>query len=177
MLKKILYVIVALVGVLVAVGFVLPRHVHVERSVSIARPAGEMFPRVNSLRKFNDWSPWVDIDPAAVITFSGPDSGVGASMHWAGNRKIGTGSDTIIESVADRHVGLELDFGGQGKSKSSIELEPAVGGTKVTWTLDMDLGAGPIRRYFGLFMDGMIGPDYERGLGRLKTLAEAPPAG
>jgi len=41
----------------------------------------------------------------------------------------------------------------------------------------MDLGAGPIRRYFGLFMDGMIGPDYERGLGRLKTLAEAPPAG
>ena len=82
-----------------------------------------------------------------------------------------------MESVPDRHVGLELDFGAQGKSKSAIEFEPAAGGTKVTWTLDMDLGAGPVGRYFGLFLDGMIGPDYERGLGRLKTLAEAKPQG
>ena len=173
MLKKILYVILALVGVLLAVGFVLPRQVHVERSVSIDKPAAELFPLANSLRRFNEWSPWVDIDPAAKITFAGPDSGVGASMHWAGNSKVGTGTDTIVESVPDRHVGLELDFG-QGKAKSSIDLAPATAGTKVTWTLDMDLGAGPIGRYFGLFLDGMIGPDYERGLGRLKALAERP---
>jgi len=174
MLKKILYAIAVLVGVLVAIGFVLPRQVHVERSVSIARPAADVFPLANSLRRFNDWSPWVDIDPAAKVTFAGPDSGVGASMHWAGNSKVGTGTDTIVESVADRHVGLELDFGPQGKATSSIGLAPAGGGTTVTWTLDMDVGAGPIGRYFGLFMDRIIGPDYERGLGRLKVLAERP---
>jgi hypothetical protein len=96
-------------------------------------------------------------------------------MHWVGNSKVGTGTDTILESVADRHVGLELDFGPQGKAKSSIELVPAGGGTTVTWTFDMDAGAGPIGRYFGLFMDRLIGPDYARGLGRLKALAESAP--
>jgi len=175
MLKKILYAVAAIVGVLVAVGFVLPRQVHVERSVSIARPATEVFPLTNSLSRFNDWSPWADIDPAAKITFAGPDSGVGASMHWTGNSKVGTGTDTIVESVADRHVGLELEFSGRDKARSSIELVPAGGGTTVTWTFDMDAGVGPVGRYFGLLMDKFIGPDYERGLGRLKSLAEAAP--
>jgi hypothetical protein len=38
-----------------------------------------------------------------------------------------------------------------------------------------DLGANPLARYFGLWMDGMVGPDFEEGLGRLKALAEAQP--
>ena len=175
MLKKILYVVAALVGVLVAVGFVLPRQVHVERSVSIGRPPADVFPLANSLKRFNEWSPWKDIDPTAQITFSGPDSGVGSSMHWAGNRQIGTGTDTIIASDTDRQVRLELDFGPQGKATSAIQFAPASDGTTVTWTLDMDVGASPVGRYAGLFMDRIIGPDYERGLARLKALAEAPP--
>jgi hypothetical protein len=31
---------------------------------------------------------------------------------------------------------------------------------KVTWTNDGDLGASPIGRWFGLFMDRMMGPDF-----------------
>lgn len=38
-----------------------------------------------------------------------------------------------------------------------------------------DLGANPLARYFGLWMDGMVGPDFEEGLGRLKALSEAQP--
>ena len=174
MLKAILYSIAAILGTLLVVGMLLPRQVHVERSVSVARPPAEVFPLANSLKRFNEWSPWRDIDPAAKITFSGPDSGVGSSMHWDGNKQIGTGTDTIIASLPDRQVRLELDFGPQGKATSAIELAPADGGTRVTWTLDMDVGSGPVGRYAGLFMDRIIGPDYERGLAKLKALAESP---
>ena len=30
-------------------------------------------------------------------------------------------------------------------------------------------------RYIGLMFDGWIGPDYEKGLARLKAIAETPP--
>jgi hypothetical protein len=173
MFRKILYAVFAIIAVLVVVGFVLPRQVHVERSIVVDRPPPAVFPYANSLRRFNEWSPWADIDPAAKITFDGPDSGVGSRMHWAGNKKVGVGTDTIVESAENRHVGLELDFGPQGKATSTIELTPTGGGTRVRWTLDMDVGAGPVGRYVGLFMDRIIGPDYERGLAKLKHLAEA----
>jgi hypothetical protein len=174
MLRKILYAVAGFVALVVVVGFLLPRQIHVERSQVIDRPAATVFPLVNSLKRFNEWSPWADVDPAAKLTFAGPESGVGSSLHWEGNKKIGIGTDTIVESVADRHVGLTLDFGGS-QATSSINLVAEGAGTKVTWTLDLDVGVNPLGRYAGLFMDRMIGPDYERGLARLKVLAEATP--
>ena len=64
-------------------------------------------------------------------------------------------------------------FGEQGNALASVVLEPAGAGTKVTWGLDTDLGFNPIARYFGMMMDGMVGPDYEKGLARLKAVAES----
>jgi hypothetical protein len=70
---------------------------------------------------------------------------------------------------------MSIDFGAQGTALASLVLEPAGAGSKVTWGFDSDLGFNPIARYFGMMMDGMIGPDYEKGLARLKTVAETPP--
>jgi len=46
-------------------------------------------------------------------------------------------------------------------------------GTKVVWTMNGNAGMNPIFRWFGLFMDKMVGPDFEAGLKNLKKLAEA----
>jgi effector-binding domain-containing protein len=56
-----------------------------------------------------------------------------------------------------------------------MALASVSGGTQVTWSLDTDLGAGPIWRYFGLMMDRWVGKDFERGLVNLKALAEGLP--
>ena len=45
--------------------------------------------------------------------------------------------------------------------------------TNVTWGQRSDLGLNPIARYSGLSIDGVVGPDLERGLERLKAAAEA----
>jgi len=42
-------------------------------------------------------------------------------------------------------------------AKSTIALAPQGSSTRVTWTLDIDMGAGPVGHYFGLVMDRMIG--------------------
>jgi effector-binding domain-containing protein len=41
--------------------------------------------------------------------------------------------------------------------------------------MDVDLGMNPISRWFGLGFDGMIGRDFDKGLGLLKKFAESLP--
>jgi len=176
MLKKLLGALLIVVIVLVGVAYMLPRDSHVERSVVIDRPAAVVFPFVNSFKRFNEWSPWVQYDPNAKLTFSGPDAGPGAAMSWAGNSKVGPGSEIITESIPDKRVSVDLDFGDMGTSKASWLLSPAGNSTTVVWTLDANVGNNPIGRYMGLFMDKMVGADYERGLAQLKALAEKAPA-
>jgi len=58
-----------------------------------------------------------------------------------------------------------------------MRIEPATGGgSRITWSFDTSFEGNFAGRYFGLLLDRMIGSDYEKGLGRLKALAEAPPA-
>jgi hypothetical protein len=35
------------------------------------------------------------------------------------------------------------------------------------------MGASPVYRWLGLFMDRLVGPDFEAGLANLKRLAES----
>lgn len=174
MLRKILLSVVGLIVLLVAVGFLLPRQSHVERSIVIERPASLIFATVNSFQRFADWSPWQELDPNMTVTVEGPRSGVGARYSWKGNDKVGVGVQTIVAATENESVVHDLQFG-DGVSKSTLTLAPQDGNTRVTWTLDTDMGMNPIGRYFGLMMDGMIGKDYERGLGKLKALVEKLP--
>ena len=173
-LKWLLVVAVALVAIIVGGGFLLPANVHVERSAVVQADAGKIFPYVNSLRRFHEWSPWAERDPNMKLEFSGPEEGVGAKMAWSSEKgDVGSGSQEIVENTPNERVVTALDFGEMGKAKASFQLQPEETGTKVTWALDSELPANPLARWFGLFLDGMVGPDYENGLKRLKTKVEA----
>ena len=174
MLKKILIGLVVILIAVAVVGLLLPRHVRVERSVVIGRPASLIFAVVNSFQLFPKWSPWQDLDPHMHQTAEGPREGVGAKLVWSGNEKVGSGTQLITGSTADRSVASDLDFG-NGIAKSLLTLAPEGAMTRASWTLDIDMGANPIGRYIGLTMDRMIGPDFARGLGNLKTLLESMP--
>ena len=137
------------------------------------RPSA-IFPLLVDFHRWKDWSPWEDLDPHLHRTYSGAESGVGAVYEWAGNRKAGRGRMEIEEAAAPSALSVQLDFIKPFKSSStsSFALEPAGRGTRVTWSM-----VGPktfTTRFMGVFMsmDKMIGPDFEKGLGRLKALAE-----
>lgn len=175
-LKKLLLVIVVVVVALAGIGMLLPRQVHVERSAVINAPPATVFALVNGYRMFNKWSPWSDRDPAAKYTWEGPDFGVGAKFSWTSEKAdVGSGSQEIVESRAPEAVKVRLDFGAQGVAWSNWALAPEAGGTKTTWSCDIDTGAGPVGRWFGLMMDKWVGTDYAKGLENLKAFAEALP--
>jgi effector-binding domain-containing protein/uncharacterized protein YndB with AHSA1/START domain len=155
---------------------VLPRHSHVERSIDIAAPRATVFVLVDGFKQFNKWSPWAAQDPNARYTIEGPEFGVGAKQSWVGDPKtVGRGSQEIVDVKPMESVTSRLDFGEEGTVTATMLLAPAADGTRVTWSLETDNGAGPIGRWFGLMMDRWIGPDYENGLANLKKLAESLP--
>jgi uncharacterized protein YndB with AHSA1/START domain len=166
--------LVVLIALLAAVGLVLPDSAHVERSTVIEAPPDKVFAVVNNLRRFNEWSPWFDLDPDARYTFSGPESGVGSRVDWSSDvPSVGAGSQEIVASEAPRLVRTALDFGNDGTAFAEIRLLPENGATRVTWALDTELGRNPVDRYFGFFLDALLGPTYEDGLARLKRLVES----
>jgi uncharacterized protein YndB with AHSA1/START domain len=176
--KRILAGLVIIVVVVVAAAFVLPRYATVFRSTEIDAPVSAVYPLVSDLRRMNEWSPWAERDPNIEITFTGPADGVGQTMRWeSANPEVGSGSQTITRLEPNREVETSLDFGSQGTAMASIDLEPSGSTTKVTWGFTSDLGFNPVSRYFGLMFDKWIGADYERGLAKLKSVAEAAKAG
>lgn len=177
-IKKVLIGLAALAALVVGIGLVLPRTAHVERAIVIDAAPATVFTVLNGFGPFNRWSPWADIDPAAKTAYEGPAIGVGAKMSWSGNAEVGTGSQEIVESTPHSHIKVRLGFGDfPGTFSATYALREEGAGTRVIWAFDGDYGGSIMGRYFGLLSDTMIGPDYEKGLARLKTFVEQLPKG
>jgi uncharacterized protein YndB with AHSA1/START domain len=146
----------------------------VSRSTTIAAPAPRVFELVQDFHEWRQWSPWDDLDPDMEQEYSGADAGVGAVYTWSGNSKAGRGRMEITSVTDARSVEIALDFEKPFKSRNTvvIDLEEKDGGTEVVYRM-----IGPrtlFVKIMGPFggMDRMVGKDFERGLERLKAVAE-----
>lgn len=172
-LKKVGLGVAGLAIAVVAAAYVLPRHVEVERSLVIAAEPDEIFPHLNSMKAFNAWSPWADLDPDTVYVFSGPETGKGARSEWSSDHpQVGSGSQEIIESELNKSIRTRLDFGPDGIADGFYTLIRVETGTQVIWGFRTDMGNSLIGRYMGLMMDKWVGGDFEKGLNKLKILVE-----
>ena len=146
----------------------------VERSRIISAPPDRVYPLIVDFHQWPRWSPWEDADPELHRAYSGNGEGVGAVYAWSGNRKAGAGRMEIVEVEENRRVEIALDFQKPFKSTSKIlfTLEPVDAGTGVTWTMT---GKKTLTtKVMGIFksMDSLVGPDFEKGLARLKATTE-----
>jgi hypothetical protein len=145
----------------------------VERSITVNAPAPRVHGLVDDFRSWPRWSPWEDLDPALQRTYSGSEKGVGSIYAWSGNRKAGTGSMEITGSTPEG-VDITVYFLKPFKATNETRLsfEPAVEGTLVRWVMTGEQTG--MMSVFGRFMnmDKLIGPDFEKGLARLKAAAE-----
>lgn len=169
----------ALTGLLVWVGL-QPSTYRVERSAVINAAPAQVYGQVYDFAKWQAWSPWAELDPNSKMTFEGPTSGPGAIMRWAGNEKVGRGAMAMTEARPNEAIKIRLDFVEpmEGTSDVGFAFQPEGPATKVTWTIDGTQGYFErlICTIMGINLEQMIGADYERGLAKLKTVAEAVPA-
>jgi hypothetical protein len=173
-LKLTVLIVLALVVIVLGIGAFLPKDFRVERSIEIDASPDVVFDQVNSLRKWDAWSPWIARDPSIENTFAGPEAGVGATVTWT-SEKSGDGKQTITLSERPTRIETKLDFGAMGQPNADWTFDPSGDGVRVTWGLS-GTAAGPLGGYFAKMMDGWVGADYEDGLARLKDSVETAPA-
>ena len=175
MLKFILLGLLAIVVVFVIVVVTRPDTFRVSRSAQIAAPPAAIFDRVSNLHKMQEWSPFAKIDPAAKMTFTGPESGKDASFAWAGNAQAGEGSMTCVECEPNELLGYRLDFLKPFKGTNQVQFtfKPNGDQTTVSWTMSGNYNL--VTKAFSIFMDceKMCGPMFEKGLSDLKSQSES----
>jgi len=156
--------------------YLLPQTGHVERTIVIERPASHVFDMVNSFTRFDQWSPWHKKDREMRTNVSGAEEGHGATYEWASSQPdVGGGNQRIIESDPYQLVKIAQDWDRFGPATVAFRFKPNDLGVETTWSYDIDLGANPIMRYRGIYLDSAIGEDFQMGLMRLKALLESTP--
>lgn len=150
----------------------LPDRAAAERSIRIEASPAEIWPLIADFKKFQDWSPWARRDPAMQVSYDGAPGTIGHTARWTSDhRQVGAGQMMIAQVDTPRYMMTDLDFGPNGVAMSSFSLTPDGEATEVTWTFSTSLN-GPVERWFGLLLEGMVGADYEEGLLALKEQAE-----
>ena len=176
MIQKILISLVVFLVGIAAVALLKSPDFRVERSITVAASPEDLFIWFNSHKKFNEFNPWLKMDPGAKVQYNGPEAGVGAVSAWEG-RLTGKGKATIIESRPNELIRLRMDWLGPMEGVSTVDyIFKAEGGrTTVTWAM-YGKNEGLLAKVMSLVMDceSMCGPEFEKGLAEMAKLATAP---
>jgi uncharacterized protein YndB with AHSA1/START domain len=169
--------------------YLQPKSFVVRREAVIDAPPRQVFAAINNLRNWESWSPWSKLDPNAATQYEGPAAGPGAAFEWSGDKNVGAGRMTIVDSRPSERVDIRLDMrkpfaatndvtfflAPDGEVKGGRWLARALGfggdssarKTHVVWTMSGDVGLAS--RAMNIFMsrDRMIGRQFEKGLENL----------
>ncbi|OJW68417.1 MAG: hypothetical protein BGO68_05685 [Candidatus Amoebophilus sp. 36-38] len=177
-MKLLKYTLIGLVTVMVIVvfiGFLLPSNHQISESIVIDAPVGTVFGEVNNFKHWNNWSPWQGKDPNAIISYDGPESGVGSKMVWhSDNPKVGKGSQEIMVSEPNKHIKTILKMVGWNTVSHGVwnfeELDS--NRTKVTWEFNSQVGNHIFMKYMMILCKSALRKDYRTGLQQLKSHLE-----
>jgi len=170
---KVLGIIIVVLAVIILVGgMFLPKTYTVNRSTVINAPDSVIYKNIADYNKFLKWNPWSKMEPTAKTKISGPVAQSGHLYEWEGD-KTGQGSMKIKSVETNKMVDIELKFikPFESVADTRFDIVPKGVSTKVIWTIAGDC-SGIFEKWSGLFMDSMIGKDFEDGLKFLKEKSE-----
>lgn len=173
-MSVILIIVILAIAALLAYAATKPNTFRIERKTSIKAPPARIQALLDDFREWRKWSPWEELDPNLRRDYSGPQKGVGATYAWQGNNKAGQGRMEILESSPEQ-VRIQLDFLKPFKASNVAEftLTPNGKETSLNWAMN---GAQPFMvKLMSIFydMEKMVGPDFEKGLAKIKQVAES----
>ena len=147
---------------------------HIERTAQINAPADVVFAIINDLHQWGLWSPYDKRDPQMQKTYEGAPTGPGSSYAWNGNKDVGEGHLTIVDSKPGELVTMQLEFTRPFACQNRVDfkLVPVTGGTQVSWIMEGKNTFFSKAMSLFISMDKMVGTDFEQGLVNLNAVAE-----
>lgn len=163
-------------AILFIVSLFFPRTYLIKKSVTVNKPVQATFNYLNSIKNWNDWSPWnSDLDSTLTFFYSQKDSGTGAVQYFRGNQ-IGMGSFRITNSQPNQLLAYsfklhfnEADF----ISGATFYFEPTADNTLLSWVDSGDVGYNPLHRFMLPSKIKSTEAAFEEGLKNIKKAAES----
>ena len=163
---KVFGMLSALLLLYLLTGLLLPGRWEAEAESVIQASPEEIFPLLNNLGAWAQWSPMPE---SGHETFGSP-SGVGAGLRWD-DPQYGVGEVRIISSRTDVEVGYEVDVeGGALKIRGLLTLEGEEGGTRIIWRESGDFGWNPLMGFAARGMPSSQGEAMRESLATLGRL-------
>ena len=160
---------------LITAGYFMPPIQSIERSIEIEAYPEDVFPFINDLQSYSQWSPLYEQISDAQIVYGGAEAGNGQTMAWQGSS--GTypfGSQEIIQSQAGEFVQVKLNLSGQSATATHAILPLDNGnGVTVLTKSEIELGGFPyLDRVRTKLRQGWFDSQFDQSLMRLKTISE-----
>lgn len=173
MLTTILIIVAVVIAAILIYAAMKPDSFAVQRTARINAPAEQIFPLINDLKRFTTWSPF-EKDPAMKRTFTGAETGRGQVYAFDGNRNVGAGDVSIVDTVQNQKIAMRLRMTRPFACDNSVvfTLQPSGSATDVTWAMS---GEQPyMAKLMSTFIncDKVVGGQFEQGFGKLKALVE-----
>ena len=167
---RLLLVIAVFVGILWFIGSMLPRDYSLEATAVIACQPEEVFPKLNNLSEWQDWSPWSSEN--LEVKFPGETTGVGAIQTWTDPR--GNGKLWITESQPHSLIKYKMYSGGFPELESQFDIKAiSEKQTQVKWSSKGRLPSGAFYGFFSMLFEPGMQAEYDRGLTKLKADLES----
>lgn len=157
------------------IGFFLPATQTVERSVEVEAYPEDIFPLLNDLKAYSQWSPLHALLTDAETIYGGADSGVGQTMVWQNaTGAYPFGSQEITQSQPSEFVQVQVNLSGKLATATHAIL-PSPDGESVTVLTksEIELGGFPyLERVRSKIRSGGLNSQFDNSLMRLKTISE-----
>ncbi len=157
------------------IGLFLPATQTVERSVEVKAYPEDIFPLLNDLKAYSQWSPLHALLTDAETIYGGAESGVGQTMAWQnGTGAYPFGSQEITQSQSSEFVRVQVNLSGKLATATHAIL-PSPDGESVTVLTksEIELGGFPyLERVRSKLRSGGLNSQFDNSLMRLKTISE-----
>jgi effector-binding domain-containing protein/ribosome-associated toxin RatA of RatAB toxin-antitoxin module len=173
--KRLLVILLVLVVAFSLYVATRPGSFSFERSRTIKAPVSVLFNKVNDFKNWPEFSPWLERDAFAQLSFRDHTTGEGAGYGWQGDI-IGEGHMETTAVTKNSSITQRINFIKPFEAQSDVRWEFREQGdsTRVSW--QMSGKQNFISKLFTLFMgsiEEMTGPDFERGLYKLDSIVQS----
>ena len=166
MAARVLGVLAGLLLVFLVVGLFLPRRVEVSRSLPIPAAPTVIFPYLDDLEAWTEWTPWGDVESE----IQGSSSGPGATRIW-NDPEFGAGSLTLLDVETPSRVAYRTDLEDGGiRFEGELRVEPTESGATVIWTEVVSWGWNPLLGWTSLGLEEAQGRQLAEALVRLRDV-------
>jgi hypothetical protein len=169
-LKILLTGLAGLALLAVVMGLLMPSSVKITRGVIVDADSAKVDRYLLEMNEWSKWMPWIDTASGVLIQQQGSSGGPGSALKWKSLDGKREGAITF-KGRKPGNLLLAYDFTGMNKAEGGFRIRKiSEGRTEVQWFMEYPLKWYPWERFYGIFIDSMIGAVLENGLQNLIRL-------